>query len=95
MKTRRWTRSPRGKIFGVATGLAEWRELDPAMTRIIVFLIIFFTGVFPGVAVYRGLALILPVQKKSDIIDDDIIDVHYEEAEENVNMRSDYDREKD
>ncbi len=68
VRTRRWTRSPRGEIFGVATGLAEWRDLPPGMTRIMVFLIILFTGIFPGAAIYLALAAILPKQSDEDII---------------------------
>ena len=91
MKTRRWTRSPRGEIFGVVTGLAEWRELNPGMTRLIVLLLIIFTGIFPGGVIYLLLALILPVQTKADIIDgDDPIDVTYEEAEEDDNIKKEY-----
>ena len=56
-----WKRSPRGVIFGVATGLAEWRNLNPGKTRLIVFLIVLFTGVFPGIAIYFILALLLPL----------------------------------
>ena len=66
MGTRRWTRSPRGTIFGVATGLAEWKDLDPRMTRIIVFLIVLLTGLFPGIAIYLLLAIILPQQTADD-----------------------------
>ncbi len=83
VRTRRWTRSPRGMIFGVVTGLAEWRGLNPGMTRLIVFLIVLFTGVFPGIAVYLALALILPPQQKGDIIGgncDEPIDVTYEDV---------------
>lgn len=58
--TERWMRSPRGKILGVATGLAEWRDLPAEPVRIIVFLIILFTGVFPGAVIYLVLAVILP-----------------------------------
>ena len=68
VRTKRWTRSPRGEIFGVATGLAEWRELPPGTTRIIVFLIILFTGVFPGAVIYLVLAALLPTQRDVDII---------------------------
>lgn len=106
MKTRRWTRSPRGKIFGVVTGLAEWRELNPEMTRLIVFLIVLFTGVFPGIAIYLLLALILPMQTEDDIIREthhrgETIDVSFEEAgndgkwQEDEDLRRDYDKEKD
>ncbi len=65
--TRRWTRSPRGMIFGVVTGLAEWRGLPADKTRLIVFIITVFTGIFPVCAVYLALALILPEQKESDM----------------------------
>ncbi len=89
MKTKRWTRSPRGPVFGVVTGLAEWRELNPQMTRFIVFLIILFTGIFPGVAIYLALALILPMQTENDIIrehrKDDPIEASYEEADDELN----------
>ena len=71
VRTKRWTRSPRGEIFGVATGLAEWRDLPPAATRLVVFLLIFFTGIFPGAAIYFFLAVILPKQSEADIIADD------------------------
>ena len=96
MRTRRWVRSPRGKIFGVVTGLAEWRGLDPGMTRLIVFLIVLFTGVFPGIAIYLALALILPPQADDDIAggrgrsNDDTIYAEWEEAETSA-----YDKEKD
>lgn len=96
MRTRRWVRSPRGKIFGVVTGLAEWRGLDPGMTRLIVFLIVLFTGVFPGIAIYLALALILPPQADDDIAggrgrsSDDTIYAEWEEAETSA-----YDKEKD
>ena len=100
MKTKRWTRSPRGEIFGVVTGLAEWRELNPGMTRCIVLLIIIFTGIFPGIAIYLILALILPMQTDDDIIKDhkggETIDVSFEEADDDYeNKKRKYDRERD
>ena len=55
-----WKRSPRGKIFGVVTGLAEWRELDPNTTRIIVGIISLCTMPF-SIIIYLVLALILPM----------------------------------
>lgn len=57
-----WKRSPHGEIFGVVTGLAEWRNLDPGKTRFIVFLLVLFTGIFPGVAIYLILAILLPAE---------------------------------
>ena len=70
-RTRRWTRSPRGKLFGVVTGLAEWRGLPPDTTRLIVFLITVFTAVFPAAIIYLLLAVILPEQTPDDIISGD------------------------
>jgi len=64
--TKTWTRSPRGKVFGVATGLAEWRDLPVEPVRLIVFLAIIFTGVFPGILIYLALALFLPLQSEAD-----------------------------
>lgn len=55
-----WKRSPRGKIFGVVTGLAEWRELDPNTTRTIVGIISLFTMPF-SIIIYLVLALLLPM----------------------------------
>lgn len=60
-----WARSPRGRIFGVCTGLAEWRGLDPQMTRLICAIIVICTGFMPGVLVYLILALVLPEQGAS------------------------------
>lgn len=70
IRTYRWTRSPRGEILGVATGLAEWRGFPPGLTRLTVFLIILFTGVFPGTIVYLICAVILPLQTSYDVISD-------------------------
>ncbi len=67
VKTRRWTRSPRGRIFGVVTGLAEWRGLNAEMLRTIVFIITILSGVVPGSIIYLILALILPEQSEDDI----------------------------
>ncbi|MBQ0072401.1 MAG: PspC domain-containing protein [Spirochaetales bacterium] len=69
VRTRRWTRSPRGRILGVATGLAEWRALPADATRLIVFLLTVCSGF--GILIYLGLAVLLPVQTRADIIDTD------------------------
>ena len=71
VRTTRWTRSPRGRIFGVVTGLAEWRGLNADMLRTIVFIITLFSGVVPGSIIYLILALFLPEQSQNDIISDD------------------------
>lgn len=70
IRTDRWTRSPRGEVLGVATGLAEWRGFPPNFTRITVFLIICFTGFIPGLIIYLIAAIILPLQSDEDIISD-------------------------
>ena len=62
--TKRWYRSPRGKILGVATGLAEWRDLPADPVRLIVFLAILFTGFFPGAIIYLIVALCLPASEE-------------------------------
>ncbi len=66
--TKRWTRSPRGEVFGVVAGFAEWRDLPVKETRLIVFLIMIFTSIFPGLIIYLLLALILPMQTEDDVI---------------------------
>ena len=71
IRTKRWTRSPRGQIFGVVTGLAEWRGLPVDTTRLIVLLISLFTAVFPAIAIYLILAVVLPEQMPSDVISSD------------------------
>ena len=71
VRTSRWTRSPRGVIFGVVTGLAEWRGLPVDMTRLVVILITVFTAVFPACLIYLLLAVILPEQTERDILSSD------------------------
>ena len=71
VRTSRWTRSPRGIIFGVVTGLAEWRGLPVDTTRLVVALIAVFTAVFPVCIIYLLLAVILPEQTEKDILSSD------------------------
>lgn len=59
--TDKWYRSPRGKVFGLCTGLAEWRDLDAKMVRLIVCLAIVLTGIFPGAVIYLVLSLFIPM----------------------------------
>ncbi len=68
IRTKRWTRSPRGSILGVATGLAEWRAFPVDTTRLIVFIVVCCTSFIPGALVYLILAIILPAQTEDDII---------------------------
>lgn len=80
--TDRWMRSPRGKIFGVATGLAEWKDLPAEPVRLIVFFTILFTGFFPGAIIYLIIALFLPLRTEGD---------YYEPAGERKHTAGRYD----
>ena len=68
IRTRRWTRSPRGCVLGVATGLAEWRGLPINLTRLLVLLLVCCTSFVPGLIIYLVVALLLPEQTDDDII---------------------------
>ena len=68
IRTRRWTRSPRGLVLGVVTGLAEWRGLPVNLTRLVVLLIFMSTAFFPALIAYLLVALVLPEQSRSDIV---------------------------
>ena len=68
IRTRRWTRSPRGCVLGVATGLAEWRGIPINLTRLLVLLLICSTSFLPGVIIYLVVALLLPEQTSDDVI---------------------------
>jgi len=99
--TSRWYRSPRGKIFGLCTGLAEWRDLDPKMVRLIVALTVLFTGFFPGAIIYLILSLIIPMQPNGYYKCDDPCDDERKRKYEDMNhttetMRNDmFDKERD
>lgn len=104
--TDKWMRSPRGKVLGVATGLAEWRDLPAEPVRLIVFFLILFTGFFPGALIYLALALVLPAQQEGDYhpgerakawkyshVYRDAQDVHYEEAGKSTEeLKEEYER---
>jgi phage shock protein C len=65
MATKKLYRSPRGKIFGVCTGIAEWRDLPVDPVRLIVFITVMVTGFFPGAAIYLLAALVIPMNPDS------------------------------
>ena len=48
------------RIAGVASGVAEFFDLDPTLVRILFFLSIFLGGV--GLLLYIGMAIIVPVE---------------------------------
>jgi phage shock protein PspC (stress-responsive transcriptional regulator) len=54
------------RLAGVASGLAEFFELDPTLVRLLWFLSIFFTGGL-SIFLYIGLALIVPQESLTDL----------------------------
>jgi phage shock protein C len=59
---KRLYRARNGQVFGVCQGIADWRELPVDAVRFIVLVAIVVTGVFPGLAIYVLLGLLLPVE---------------------------------
>lgn len=57
---RRLTKSHDKMLAGVCGGLAEYLDMDPGTLRILVALLIFFTGIVTGLIVYVVAAVILP-----------------------------------
>lgn len=53
------------RIFGVCAGIAQWADLDVRTFQIFAFLIVLFTGFFPGAIIYIILALIIPAENSS------------------------------
>jgi phage shock protein PspC (stress-responsive transcriptional regulator) len=53
------------RLAGVASGLAEFFDLDPTLVRLLWFLSIFFTGGL-SILLYIGLALIVPQEPLTD-----------------------------
>lgn len=61
MKEKRLTRSANDRMLaGVAGGLAEYLEIDPALVRILFVLITLIGGGFTGIAIYIILWVIMP-----------------------------------
>ena len=52
------------RLAGVASGVAEFFDLDPTLVRVLFFLSIFLGGF--GLLVYIGLALIVPLEPLAD-----------------------------
>ena len=60
VKPRRLIRSNDRVVAGVCGGLTEYFDLDPTLMRILVALVIFFSGIITGLIVYLVAALIVP-----------------------------------
>lgn len=56
-------------LEGVCGGIAEYYELDPTLVRVGFVFLTIITGVGPGIIGYIVLAIVMPLQGKSDIID--------------------------
>lgn len=59
-RPKRLTKSHDRVVAGVCAGIAEYLGLDPSLVRVLVALIIFFSGILTGLIVYLVAALILP-----------------------------------
>jgi len=57
---RRLTRSRNRMIAGVCGGLAHYLQLDPTLVRVLVALILLFSGIVAGLLIYLVAALIMP-----------------------------------
>jgi phage shock protein C len=55
------------QLAGVLSGIAEYAGFDAAMVRVLYFLVTVFSGFFPGIIAYVGLAIIMP--NKSEVTD--------------------------
>ena len=65
MKKKQLTLSKDKKALGVAGGIAEYFDTDPAWVRIIALIIIIATGIVPGIIVYYIIgAAIIPERAK-------------------------------
>jgi phage shock protein PspC (stress-responsive transcriptional regulator) len=53
------------RIAGVASGVAEFFDLDPTVVRVVWFLSIFFGGL--GLFVYVAMAFIVPLEPMTDV----------------------------
>ena len=54
------------RLAGVASGLAEFFDLDPTLMRLLWFVSIFVTGGL-SILLYLGLAIIVPVEPMTDV----------------------------
>ena len=63
------TRLPNDKIiWGICSGIAQYLGLDKTVVRIIMVLLLIFTGFFPIGLLYIIMYFIMPVDSSSNII---------------------------
>ncbi len=53
------------KLMGVAGGIAEYFDADPAWVRIIALVFIILTGVIPGLIIYFIIGSVIVPEKKT------------------------------
>lgn len=72
--SKKLTRLPNDKIvFGICSGLAQYFGIDKTIVRIIVVLLLVFTGFFPVGLIYIITYFIMPVDPYSNTSNPDII----------------------
>jgi phage shock protein C len=49
-------------FLGICGGLGEYFNVDPVMVRVIAVIVTICTGIFPGLAAYFIMALIVPIE---------------------------------
>ena len=63
------TRLPNDKIiFGICSGIAKYLDWDKTVVRIIMVLLLVFTGFFPIGLIYIIMYFIMPIDPSSNII---------------------------
>ena len=61
METKKLYRSDKNKVFaGICGGLGEYFDVDPVVVRLFWFLMVIFSGVFPGLIAYFFAIFIIP-----------------------------------
>ncbi|MDF3129580.1 PspC domain-containing protein [Kiritimatiellaeota bacterium B1221] len=59
--SKKFTRSRDDRVLsGVCGGLAAYADMDPNIMRLLVFMVVFFTGIVPGIIAYILLAMLIP-----------------------------------
>lgn len=49
-------------LAGVLGGMAQYLEVDATILRVIYLALVIFTGVIPGIIVYFGAYLLMPIE---------------------------------
>ena len=60
----KYYRSRAGMLLGVCQGFAAWREFPVGAVRLFVIILTFFSGIVPGLLLYLGLAMFLPIEPR-------------------------------